>query len=915
MQELELIKQNIDLQPNQLKQESTLGSLLNHSISLDPLHNLQSTSTSTTGKKVDNRFQASLERQRNLLLNMEQQLIFPQQLVVSELVTTTDDEKGVMDIVDNNNNTMLFNTSNRQLIGSLPGINELRNSRTSTNYNADNLLLNSGDKKVSRSNSMNILFNQTNGQFSEFVGHFDDEEDYSRLSHSNTLYDSYELNQSIKMEDACFQDDKLVDFKTGPTLAELSIDDDMMDNLPTVCVDPNSVLCPSMPLTTNGFLMGINNYTIGLTSTNCSSSTTTQADSNRGLVVCDDRFSLNHLNSSTSTNQTGSKNGFNRCSTNELTNNNGGGGSSSGGKQSYNTRKRGRNKSEGDKVSRARQNNNTNQSSSNKLSETNKVLCKLLNEKNDSLNNLNSIYLVNPNSIQTGQSIPSTSSFQTTTICVSSLTAPSNTQLSPNNSLSNKPISNDQLNNLLLNQLQSNLNSQQLQQQAKCGLQANLRLNQPASRNRNSSISTEHSFSSSHDEGFISQAEEDSDEKDLDSQMICDQKILTGNKQAAKAKRKRARKDTDKEMIGKNEQDTGINRNMKKIKLEDSKASTSLAGFTSTLSTVNEELMVNVPSTSKVKEEKVATKGRVNYKITKEKPIPQTPTDLQQNSFKFNDTKLDKPSLDEKVEDEESSDDEDDESFYGDYDAHDLLGATTSDDQQNKWSLNMGRSRKNSAQRYFWQYNVQSKGPKSSKLTSTINESCLEGDIPASCSTLGSDLEPLDPVFSPNCQIEGVKHAGKARRGDGNDLTPNPRKLLLIGLELKKLSKIINDLTPVAEVPVNNKSNSRKEKNKLASRACRLKKKAQHEANKIKLNGLSIEYKKLSAVISEFKKVQEKVCEQGLNRENRKLIDQLNGIIKEKGPITRIAGKSSEFVNSVLDSVSSGNNSGGLEKL
>lgn len=53
--------------------------------------------------------------------------------------------------------------------------------------------------------------------------------------------------------------------------------------------------------------------------------------------------------------------------------------------------------------------------------------------------------------------------------------------------------------------------------------------------------------------------------------------------------------------------------------------------------------------------------------------------------------------------------------------------------------------------------------------------------------------------------------------------TANPKKLLMIGLELKKLSKTINDLTPVAEVPVNSKSNSRKEKNKLASRACRLK--------------------------------------------------------------------------------------------
>ena len=51
-------------------------------------------------------------------------------------------------------------------------------------------------------------------------------------------------------------------------------------------------------------------------------------------------------------------------------------------------------------------------------------------------------------------------------------------------------------------------------------------------------------------------------------------------------------------------------------------------------------------------------------------------------------------------------------------------------------------------------------------------DNVLDGELAASCATLGSDLEPLDPVFSPNyCQIEGVKHAGKARRGDGNDLT------------------------------------------------------------------------------------------------------------------------------------------------
>ncbi|CAG2064730.1 unnamed protein product [Timema podura] len=86
--------------------------------------------------------------------------------------------------------------------------------------------------------------------------------------------------------------------------------------------------------------------------------------------------------------------------------------------------------------------------------------------------------------------------------------------------------------------------------------------------------------------------------------------------------------------------------------------------------------------------------------------------------------------------------------------------------------------------------------------------------------------------------------SGKARKGDGNDLTPNPRKLCSIGRELDNLGRIINDMTPVSELPFNVRPKTRKEKNKLASRACRLKKKAQHEANKIKLDGLEHEHSK-----------------------------------------------------------------------
>lgn len=157
-----------------------------------------------------------------------------------------------------------------------------------------------------------------------------------------------------------------------------------------------------------------------------------------------------------------------------------------------------------------------------------------------------------------------------------------------------------------------------------------------------------------------------------------------------------------------------------------------------------------------------------------------------------------------------------------------LLNFSDSDDEGSKNSA----SKK---ERFFWQYNVQSKGPKGQRL---VLKTKLEDPHVLN--------EVTDPVFSPNCAVRGIKHSGKARKGDGNDLTPNPRKLYNIGKELDKLGRIITDMTPVSELPFNVRPKTRKEKNKLASRACRLKKKAQHEANKLKLYGLEHEHSKYS---------------------------------------------------------------------
>lgn len=197
--------------------------------------------------------------------------------------------------------------------------------------------------------------------------------------------------------------------------------------------------------------------------------------------------------------------------------------------------------------------------------------------------------------------------------------------------------------------------------------------------------------------------------------------------------------------------------------------------------------------------------------------------------------------------------------------------------------------------KYFWQYNVQSKGPKGHRLQLTPD---LTDPL--------NIHEVVDPVFSSEFQTKGIKHSGKARRGDGNDLTPSPRKLLAIRRDLDKLNQLINDLTPPSELPFNVRPRSRKEKNKLASRACRLKKKAQHEAFKIQLAGLKDEHKRLSAGLSGM-------CEllkARLNSSDSPMVAaeettaKLERIFRAANK-SRVAGQLPEFVQRVLDKIES----------
>uniref|UniRef100_A0A3B3ZS26 BZIP domain-containing protein n=1 Tax=Periophthalmus magnuspinnatus TaxID=409849 RepID=A0A3B3ZS26_9GOBI len=205
-------------------------------------------------------------------------------------------------------------------------------------------------------------------------------------------------------------------------------------------------------------------------------------------------------------------------------------------------------------------------------------------------------------------------------------------------------------------------------------------------------------------------------------------------------------------------------------------------------------------------------------------------------------------------------------------------------------------SRKRGKRRYFWEYSEQ--------LTPSKQERMLK---PSEWDrhTLPSNL------YQKNGPLHGKYMLKKSRRTDVEDLTPNPRKLLQIGTELRKLNKVISDLTPVSELPINARPRSRKEKNKLASRACRLKKKAQYEANKVKLWGLSTEYDRLLFVINSIKEEIVSRVEDSAPRPTN-MTDTLDKLIQDTLVSPPVAGQTSDFVNKILENTGRGDPTGGL---
>ncbi|KAI1898380.1 hypothetical protein AGOR_G00071720 [Albula goreensis] len=256
----------------------------------------------------------------------------------------------------------------------------------------------------------------------------------------------------------------------------------------------------------------------------------------------------------------------------------------------------------------------------------------------------------------------------------------------------------------------------------------------------------------------------------------------------------------------------------------------------------------------------------------------------------------------EEEEEEEEDEDEDEEEDYEDDKDDDMSDSFSepgcdNDAVEDVKGLTAGFSRKRGKRRYFWEYSEQ--------LTPSKQERMLKP------SEWDRDTLPSN-MYQKNGLHHGKHTVKKSRRTDVEDLTPNPRKLLQIGNELRKLNKVISDLTPVSELPLTARPRSRKEKNKLASRACRLKKKAQYEANKVKLWGLNTEYDRLLFVINGIKEeIVNRV--QDLTDDNEtSMAGKLDRLISETLVKSPVAGQTSDFVNKILENTAGGDPTGGL---
>ncbi|XP_077462377.1 uncharacterized protein LOC144078058 [Stigmatopora argus] len=251
----------------------------------------------------------------------------------------------------------------------------------------------------------------------------------------------------------------------------------------------------------------------------------------------------------------------------------------------------------------------------------------------------------------------------------------------------------------------------------------------------------------------------------------------------------------------------------------------------------------------------------------------------------------DQENTEEKVEideeDEEEEEEEDEEEDEGEEETAADLSSSSETECEAEVEPVRPPGERPSKRRCFWEYR-RSRVSAAKKTTGGGGD---DWSLSWSSSTLPSTLYLR----------QGKKGRRKARKTDASDLTPNPQKLHNIGEQLQKLNAAIDSMGPVNDLPAVARARSRKEKNKLASRACRLKKKAQHEANKIKLWGLNQEYENLLGALLRIKElIRQKVeSSEEEDMDERGMTCRLEDILSQSsGPL--VAGRTKDFVQRIL---------------
>ncbi|XP_034432518.1 CREB3 regulatory factor-like isoform X1 [Hippoglossus hippoglossus] len=263
---------------------------------------------------------------------------------------------------------------------------------------------------------------------------------------------------------------------------------------------------------------------------------------------------------------------------------------------------------------------------------------------------------------------------------------------------------------------------------------------------------------------------------------------------------------------------------------------------------------------------------------------------MEESQAKTEDEEQEEEEGDEEEDEEEDDDEEEEEEEEEEGTEETAVEAELSSSSETECEAEAEPARqpgeRPSKRRCFWEYR---------RARDSATKKKLGGDVHWSLSWSSSTLP------STLYRREGKKGRRKARKTDASDLTPNPQKLHNIGEQLQKLNAAIDGMGPVNDLPAMARARSRKEKNKLASRACRLKKKAQHEANKIKLWGLNQEYENLLGALLRIKEVIRRRVESSEEEDTdeRGMTQRLEDILRESsGPL--VAGRTKDFVQRIL---------------